>query len=219
MSDELLVLGSMATRALLAELVATWDRPARALARGGVEAVRRVREGEAVDVLVLAEAAMRSLEAEGLLLPDSLVPLVASDMAVAVRSGTALPDLSGPDAPARLRAAGRIGYSTGPSGDHLLQVLQDWGLRDALNLVQAPPGIPVGQLLADGAADLGFQQQSELISIPGLAITPIAPPLGKRTLFFGGIPRHSHRPQEAATLIASFSNSQDALRRHGLQAA
>ena len=52
-------------------------------------------------------------------------------------------------------AARTIGYSTGPSGQHLLKVFERWGIAQAVapRIVQAPPGVPVGQLIAEGAVE------------------------------------------------------------------
>ena len=117
------VLGSMATRGLLAELAAAHGAGAAVEGSGGVDVARRVRGGEAVDVVVLAAGAMRALEAEGCVVPGSLAGIAVSGIAVAVRTGTPPPDLGDPDAFRRaLLAAGRTGYSTGPSGDHLLRL-------------------------------------------------------------------------------------------------
>ena len=170
------VLSSMAVRGLLAELAvgrATLE------AIGGVDAARRVRAGEIFDVVVLADGPMRALEADGFLLPGSLVPIAVSVIAIAVRTGDAWPDLADAAAVRRaIQAAGRVGYSTGPSGDHLLRLLDQWDLRHALGdrLVQAPPGMPVGRLLADGAIDLAVQQTSELMGVPGITVVGPLPP-------------------------------------------
>jgi molybdate transport system substrate-binding protein len=75
-------------------------------------------------------------------------------------------------------AAHSIGYSTGPSGVALSRLFERWGLLGTLRerLVQAPPGIPVGQLVADGRAELGFQQHSELLHQEGIEVLGLMPP-------------------------------------------
>ena len=59
-------------------------------------------------------------------------------------------------------AAASIGYSTGPSGIALKRLFERWGIADEIEqrLVQAPPGVPVGTLVARGEVELGFQQLS-----------------------------------------------------------
>lgn len=218
------ILSSMATKAALAELAAASPLPATSESVGGVHALRRVREGEGVDIVVLAADAMRALAAEGHILAESLTDFAVSSMVVAVREGAPRPDLATAEAVrAAVLAAPRTGYSTGPSGQHLLRVLDQWGIRKQLGarLVQAPPGVPVGKLLQDGEVDLAMQQQSELMNLAGVAVVgPLPPPIGADTVFTAGIPRAARDP-EAARLVLAFLASPEAeaaKRRHGLRA-
>jgi molybdate transport system substrate-binding protein len=215
----------MATRTLLVELAAAWDGNATVEATGGVDAARRVRDGEQVDVVVLAGPAMRKLEAEGHLLSGSLSGVARSAVAAAVRQGEPAPDLSDAGAVKRtLLAAGRIGYSTGPSGDHFLMLLEHWGVRVLLGerLVQAPPGTPVGWLLAEGLLDIAVQQRSELMGLPGIAIAgPLPPEIALDTVFTAGIVRTSVRIDRARCFIGFLASPavSEAKRRHGMEPA
>ena len=82
-------ISSMATRQLLAEMAAgrasTGRTPLTLESVGGVDAARRVREGEAFDLVFLASDAIAKLAASGHVLPASQVNLVRSQVAVAVR--------------------------------------------------------------------------------------------------------------------------------------
>lgn len=215
------VLASMAMRGVLAELTlgqATLE------AVGGVDAARRVRAGKIVDVVVLADGPMRALEADGFLLPGSLAPVAVSAIALAVRTGDAWPDLADAEAVRRaIQAAGRVGYSTGPSGDHLLRLLDQWGLRHTLGdrLVQAPPGVPVGRLLVDGAVDLAVQQTSELMGVAGITVVgPLPPDIQVETVFTAGIATTCRTPDTAHRFIAVLTAG-DAIAikgRHGMVA-
>lgn len=224
MARRITALSSMATKGLLTELAAAYGGRAEVEAAGGVDAARRVRGGEAVDVVVLAGGAMRTLEAEGHVVPGSLCGIAVSEMGVAVREGEARPDLSDADGVRRaVLEAGRTGYSTGPSGDHLLRLLAEWGIRNALGsrLVQVPPGVPVGRLLAEGAVDLAFQQCSELTGLAGVTVAgPLPPSIGLKTVFTAGI-AHVAPHREAARAFISFLASPataEAKRRHGMEA-
>lgn len=172
----------MATRQLLAELVDAWDSrgmPVHIESVGGVDAARRVMADEAFDLVVLASDAIDRLMAAGKLLPGSRVDLVQSGVSVAVRAGQALPDIATDEALKQtVRSGGRIGFSTGPSGVALQRLFTTWGLADELadRLVQAPAGVPVAALLARGEVDLGFQQLSELLHVPGITIVGPMPP-------------------------------------------
>ena len=175
MSDVIRGLSSMATRLLVADLAEEIGRRHGILvsftSAGGVEVARAVREGAQADVLVLGSAAMEPLGSQGLLVPGTMRPLFVSEVVAAVPAGAMAGPLAGPDdLRDLLLAAGRIAYSTGPSGTGLLELLERWALLGSLRdrLVQAPAGVPVGSLLARGEADLGFQQRSELMDVSGV---------------------------------------------------
>ncbi|MDE2335523.1 MAG: substrate-binding domain-containing protein [Rhodospirillales bacterium] len=219
------VLSSMATRGLLGALAEACAWPVVVESSGGVEVARRVRAGEAVDVVVLAATTMRQLAAEGIVDPGSLADLAVSSMVVAVREGTPFPDL-GTEAAVRaaVLAAPRTGYSTGPSGQHLLHLIERWGIGSQLGgrLVQAPPGVPVGRLLTEGKVDLAMQQRSELMHLAGVAIVgPLPPPVAADTVFTAGIARAARQVEAARRVIAFMASpaTGEAKRRHGLRPA
>lgn len=172
----------MATRQLLADLSADFERHSghRVVieAVGGVDAVRRVQSGEAFDVVLLAADAIDRLMAVGHVRAGSRVDVAKSPVAVAVKAGAARPDVSTEAALlAAVLAASSISFSTGPSGVYLSQLLDRWGIAAtvASRMVQAPPGVPVGSLLASGQVALGFQQLSELMHLPGVDVLGLLP--------------------------------------------
>ena len=217
------ILSSMATRGVLADLAAAWREPVTVESTGGVDAARRVRAGVAVDIVVLAAKPMRALESEGHIVAGTLTGFAVSSMVVAVREGTTPPDLSTAAAVrAAVLAAPRTGYSTGPSGEHLLHLVEQWGIRQQLGerLVQAPPGVPVGQLLIEGKVDLAMQQRSELMNLPGVAIIGALPsPIQADTVFTAGLATVARQPDPAREVIAFLASAAaaDAKRRNGLQ--
>ncbi|MEU8528431.1 MULTISPECIES: substrate-binding domain-containing protein [Streptomyces] len=222
-------LSSMATRPVLAEL-SEHIRLADGLSvrfdsAGGVEIARRVREGAEADLLVLAAGALAALENEGYVLPGTARPLWVSQVVAAVPEGAAVPALgSEADLRAALRSARRVAYSTGPSGTALLELIARLGLADALSdrLVQAPPGVPAGSLLADGRADLAFQQHSELMDLPGVVVIgPLPGDTAISSTFGGGVLAASGRPGpagEVLDLLGSDAASRVAAAR-GMRAA
>lgn len=210
-------ISSMATRLILGELTKRHEAQsgiASAIkAMGGVDAAKRVREGEATDIVILASGPMAKLEAEGHLARGSVKGFARSGMAVAVRAGAPQPDIGDEAAVKRaVLEAGKVCYSTGPSGDHLLQLCAKWGLAaDDARLVKAPPGIPVGSFVAQGDADLGFQQLSELIHVQGIVVLgPLPPEIQNVTVFAAGIASTSKQPNETAALIAYLTSPETA---------
>jgi molybdate transport system substrate-binding protein len=192
---------------------------------GGVDAARRVRDGEHFDVVVLAADAIDKLAAAGLVLADSRAELVRSSVAVAVRAGAPRPDI-GTEAALRqaLQAASSIGYSTGPSGLALGQLFERWGLADTLRErgVQAPAGVPVGALLARGEVDIGLQQLSELMHQDGVDVIGPMPAGTEIVTTFSGACCTTSTQRQAVAALLEFMRSPaaaEAKRRHGMQPA
>ncbi len=222
-------ISSMATRQLLAEL-APAARNALGFAVtvssiGGVDATRRVEAGEPFDFVVLAADAIDKLTAAGHVQPGSRVDLAHSLVAVAVRAGTPRPDISTEDALRRaVLAAASVGYSTGPSGVALMALFSRWGIGQALQprTVQAPPGVPVGSLVASGDVALGFQQLGELMHLPGIDVVGTLPPgAGIATTFSAGICSAAPQPEAARSFLLFMASQQaaEAKQRHGMTPA
>ncbi len=200
MGESLKIISSMATRRVLSELIDGFRRGSNPAVEiesvGGVDAAKRVRAGERFDLVMLAADVMAKLEAEGHIAAGSRADFVRSPMAAAVRSGTAHPDISNEGAiKAALLGSQTIGYSTGPSGAHLLTTLKAWGLNpeaEPARFVQAKPGVPVAQLVARGEAEIGVQQLSELLDEPGVDVVGLLPaPVQLVTTFSIGVGAHS----------------------------
>ncbi|MEW6341148.1 MAG: substrate-binding domain-containing protein [Paraburkholderia sp.] len=228
-SKPLAGISSMATRGVLAELVEEyhWRSGQRVVIEsvGGVEAARRVQDGEPFDVAVLAADAIDRLADAGRIDPGSKVDLARSGVAVAVASGAPRPDIrterSLRDA---ILAARSIGYSTGPSGSHLARLFERWDIAETIapRIVQAPPGVPVGTLIARGEVELGFQQWSELMHLPGIDVIGSLPPeIEAVTVFSAAVCRSSPQQAAVAALLAFLASPEAdaAKRRHGMEPA
>ncbi|MFZ9440588.1 MAG: substrate-binding domain-containing protein [Hylemonella sp.] len=214
MKIELSCISSMATRLLLQELLKDYPAaggPAVSLeAVGGVLAAKRVQAGEPFDVVVLdAEVIGRMIDA-GQVLAGSKVDLVLSGVAVAVRNGASQPDIASEQSVKQAVLAARsICYSTGPSGLALARLFERWGIAEQIKdrIVTAPPGIPVGALVASGEAELGFQQLSELLPIEGITVLgPLPDAIQVITTFSGGVCANSQQVEAARTLLAYLSS-------------
>lgn len=222
------MISSMATRDVLAELASNYQRdtgqPVAAKAAGGVDVAKRVREGEAFDVVVLASDVIDKLIAEGRLI-GSRVDVVKSCVAVAVRAGASKPDISTEDAVKRAVANARsLSYSTGPSGVYLEKTFARWGILEDIRsrIVVPPPGVPVASMVADGSAEIGFQQLSELLNKPGVEVIGTLPvEIQNVTIFSGGVSATSTRPDAARALLDYLASPAAAQvkQKYGLEAA
>ena len=229
MKTALTGISSMATRQVLAELAAQFTaRQGRVLAMesvGGVDAAKRVQAGEAFDVVVLASDAIDKLIASGHLNAGSKVDLVRSPVAIAVRAGAPQPAVTTEDAVRQaVLAASSISYSTGPSGVFLTTLFERWGITQAITsrLVQAPPGVPVGMLVARGEVELGFQQLSELMHLDGITVIGTLPPAIEFITTFSAALGLGSAQAEAVREMLQFMTSPEtaaAKRRQGMEPA
>jgi len=215
-------ISSMATRQLLGELSATYrtlsDAAVQVESVGGVDAAKRVQADEPFDFVVLASDAIDKLEAAGKVVAGSRVDIVKSGVSAAVKAGARRPDISNEDALKRaMLEAPTIGYSTGPSGNALLKLLERWGVAGQLRerLVQAPPGVPVASLVAEGKVALGFQQLSELVHAPGIDVVgPMPTGVEIITTFTGAVCSISKQPGAAKELLVFMASPQTAHAKH-----
>ena len=222
-------ISSMAMRHVLAELGGAYEsrtrRPVVVEAVGGIDAARRVADGEAFDFVVLAADAIDRLAASGRVDAASRTELARSGIAVAVAAGTARPVI---DDEAAVRdaivRAKSVGYSTGPSGDHLLRLLERWGIAAdvAPRLVRAKAGVPVATLLAQGDVELGFQQLSELMCMAGVDVVgPLPATIQQPTVFAAAVCTAARQAPAAHALLTFLASplADPMIRRHGMEPA
>lgn len=222
------LISSMATRGVLAELASRCQSAAgwrvELAAAGGVDVAKRVRAGEEFDVVVLASDVIDELIAEGRL-AGPRVDIVRSSIAVAVRAGASHPVIGSEVAVKQaVSAAASLSYSTGPSGRYLERTFERWGILDEIRgrIVVPPPGVPVASLVADGTAEIGFQQSSELIGHPGIEVLgPLPAEIQSVTIFSGGIGAQCSRPEAARALLEFLGSpvTAETKERYGMEGA
>lgn len=166
---------------------------------------QRLGRGEPIDVVIMARGALDKLSDEGKVAPDSRVDLARSVIGIVVKKGAPHPDISTPDALKRaLLAASSIAYSDSASGVYVsTELFQKLGIADQVQTkAHMIPATPVAETVARGDAEIGFQQISELLPVPGIDLVGTLPAeLQKVTVFSAGIVAGSHAPDAAAALI------------------
>ena len=171
----------------------------------------RLERGEPADVLIMVGYALDDLAKQGKVISDSRVELVKSPIGVAVKSGTPKPDISSADAVKRaLLAAKTIAYSDSASGVYVsTEMFAKLGILDAMkDKARKVPATPVGEIVAHGDAELGFQQISELKPVEGIDIVgPLPDELQKITVFSAGIASLSKEPDAGKALIKFLASS------------
>lgn len=159
---------------------------------GDMSIPNRLKRGEVVDIVIVAQDLLRQLIAGGVVLADGEQAVASSVIGMAVRAGAARPDIGSADALKRtLLQAQSIGYSASVSGQYLTtDIVQRLGIASEVlpkcRLVGG--GERVGAVVARGELEIGFQQISELLPVQGIDhITPLPPELQKVSLFAAGV--------------------------------
>ncbi|MDE5456571.1 extracellular solute-binding protein [Bradyrhizobium sp. CSA112] len=165
----------------------------------------RLERGEPADVLIMVGYALDDLARKGKVTAGTSVDLVKSPIGVAVKSGAPKPDISTADALKRaLLAVKTVAYSDSASGVYVsTEMFGKLGIADEMkDKARKIPATPVGEIVARGEAEIGFQQVSELKSVEGIDIVgPLPDALQKITVFSAGIASVSKEPDAGKALI------------------
>jgi molybdate transport system substrate-binding protein len=192
---EIRVIGSPGTREPYNRLVPEFEKATGnkvTTTWGGVTAVaKRVADGETADVVMLPAPQIDELIKVGKVRPDSRVNVASSGIGVVVKAGAPKIDISsGESIKKALLAAKSFAYSAGPSGLHIEKVIRDWGIYDAVKakIVPPRPNVPIGEMVAAGEAEVGFQQVSELLPVKGVDYLGALPTdIQEITVFSAGV--------------------------------
>ncbi len=165
----------------------------------------RLQRGESADVVIMVRSALDDLAKKGEVVEGSQVDLARSQIGMAVRAGTELPDISSVAAfRSALLRAHSIAYSDSASGVYVASTLfKRLGIeKEMATKSRQIPAEPVGLVVARGEAEIGFQQMSELLPIPGITIVgPIPDEVQEVTLFSAGIVASSKAHEAGDGLI------------------
>jgi molybdate transport system substrate-binding protein len=165
----------------------------------------RLAQGEAFDLYFLAESAIETFAAQGHILAESRIDLVESHIGAAVRVADPAPDIGTVAALRRTLLASRaVAHAASASGIYLsTEVFPALGIAEAMKrTARTVYSERVGSVVARGEADLGFQQISEILPIPGVKMIGRLPPAFRRPfLFCAGIGAKSGRRPLARSVM------------------
>jgi molybdate transport system substrate-binding protein len=174
----------------------------------------RLQRGEPVDVLILVGYALGDLIKEGKAVADSRVDLVKSPIGIAVRAGAPKPDINSVEALTRtLKAAKSVAYSDSASGVYVsTELFSRLGVAEEMKgKAKMIPATPVGEIVAQGDAEIGFQQISELMPVKGIDIVGTLPAeVQKITVFSAGVSTTAKEPDAGRALIQFLASAQAA---------
>jgi molybdate transport system substrate-binding protein len=222
---EIKVLSSLAHREAYLDLVPLFERASRHKVSttwaGTVDIMTRLAAGELFDLVIVSSSAVDELIKQGKV-TGGRIDLAKTGIGVGVRAGAPKPDISSADALKRAVLAARtVGYSTGPSGTYLVRLFERMGIADDVKAKtrQVPSGRTVGPIVASGEAEIGFQQVSELVHVPGVDFVGPLPAEVQHVTVFSCAVQAAAANQHAARELVDYltaSSADPIFRKHGL---
>ncbi|WP_375309321.1 substrate-binding domain-containing protein [Bradyrhizobium sp. A5] len=185
--------------------------------------LKRLRDGEAADLVILTREGLDEMIGEGRVVAGSAADLARSFVGIAVQAGQAHPDISTEAALRRtLLAARSVAYSRlGASGVYFTQLIQRWGIAAEINATATivQQGFTAERLVS-GEADLAVQQISELKQVEGIEVVEAIPhDLQTPAVFSVGLMANAKHAEAADRLLRYLASPEvvPVLRQSGLE--
>ncbi|MDA9431054.1 substrate-binding domain-containing protein [Bradyrhizobium sp. CCBAU 51627] len=185
--------------------------------------LKRLRAGEAADLVILTREGLDEMIGEGRVIADTAADLARSYVGLAVRAGQPHPDIATEAALRQaLLAARSVAYSRlGASGVYFAQLIVRMGIAAEIN----PKATIVEQgftaeRLVSGEADLAVQQISELKQVGGTeVIGPVPRDLQTPAVFSAGRMVNAKQAEAADRLLRYLASPEvvPVLRQSGLE--
>jgi molybdate transport system substrate-binding protein len=224
---DITVISSTAMREALEDLVPVFERASGHKVTisfySGAQLPARMKDGAPADLVMTTPDSIDDLVKAGKVVAGSRVDFVRSGVGVAVRAGAARPDIGTAEAFRRaLLAAKSVGISKGPSGVYLMSVLARLGIADRIKAKAVVPelGQRVGALVAKGEAEIGIQQITELLPIPGIDFVGPLPAELQTIIVYATARATNVKEHAAADALVRFLSSEavaPAIKKMGLE--
>jgi molybdate transport system substrate-binding protein len=224
---EIKVLASGATKEVIDEVLPAFEKASghevTITFTGTAKIKERISAGEVYDIVIVGGPVVDAFIQQGRMVPGSRTDLMKSGIGVAVRAGGAKPDIQSSEALKRaVLAAKSIGYSSGPSGDYVITLVQRMGIADQVKpkMKQVPSGARISTMIESGEVEIGFQQISELIHEKGINyLGPLPAEIQKITVFSAGLRTDANEPEAAKALVKALRSPDAAtvIKAHGME--
>jgi molybdate transport system substrate-binding protein len=226
-ADEVKVLAANAVKEPLVVLAATFEKTTGhrvGFSWSGTEGIaKRITGGEVADVVLVGSASIERLIQAGKLVPGSQAGFAKVGVGLAVRAGLPKPDISSTDGVRNAVLDARsVAYSSGPSGQYIAELFKRLGIAEQVKdkLKHPPSNVLVGEVLARGEADLGFQQISDLLNVKGIDyVGPLPSDIQNMTVYSVGLHAAAPAPEAARAFMKSLAAPEAGLiiRKSGME--
>ena len=207
---EIRVLSTQATEEAYRELVPEFEKATgnkvTTTFTGTLDANKRLAAGENYDLLIMAASSIDEHIKGGKVVPGSRVDLAKSGVGVGVKSGAPKPDISTTEAFKRaLLDAKSICYvEQGATGIYLKGLFERLGIADQLKgkTKLLPPSNPAAHAVANGEAEIGMTQISEILPYPGAELVgPLPAEIQLSSVYPAAVSTGAKEPDAAKAFI------------------
>ena len=186
---------------------------------------QKLAAGEKADLIFLPVPLIAATEKSLALRPEGRIAFARVGIAVIVRKGTALPDISSLDAVRKMLVDARsieIPPSNGPVRAHLTRMIEQLGIAETVRpkLVIKAAIDGGAQLVAEGNVDVAMQLLSEVRSAKDISVVGLLPSALQNFVVYGtAVPAYNNKPEPAVTLAKFLSdpNKQDFWKTAGFE--
>jgi molybdate transport system substrate-binding protein len=165
---------------------------------------REIEDGAAFDIALLPRPELDALVEAGKIAAGTQTGITRSAVGLAVRAGAPKPNIGTVEALRRtLQQARTIGYSDGPSGAYIADLLIRLGIADEMKPKTRLTSRPVAEIVAEGEAEVGMQQIVAILPVKGAELVgPLPGELQNIIVYAAGIAPGSGQSGAARALIA-----------------
>jgi len=224
---EVKVLASGATKEVIDELLPAFEKSSgnkvTIAFTGTANIKKRIAAGEAYDLIIAGGPVIDAFIQQGKITAGSRADLMKSGVGAAIRAGASKPDIGSSDALKKtLLSAKSIGYSSGPSGDYVVSLVEHMGIADQIKpkMKQVPSGTRISTMINSGDAEIGFQQISELIHEKGIDyLGPLPSEVQKITVFSAGLQTGAKELEASKALVKALKSPEatTVIKAHGME--
>src|SRR4029077_12424164 len=208
MSASIKILCGGAMKSLMVEVAPLFERAngAKAEIKFALTSVlnKEIEDGAAFDIALLPRPELDALVEAGKIAAGTQTDVTRSAVGLAVRAGAPKPDIGTVAALKHtLQEAKTIGYSDGPSGAYLADLLVRLGIADEVKPKTRLTSRLVAEIVAEGEAEVGMQQIVAILPVKGAELVgPLPSELQNIIVYAAGLAAAGGQGAAARAFIA-----------------
>ncbi len=207
-ANQIKILSGGAMKSLMVEVVPLFERAngAKVEIKFALTSVlkKEIEDGAAFDIALMPRPELDALVEAGKIAAATQTDITRSAVGLAVRAGAPKPDIGTVEGLKRtLQEAKSIGYSDGPSGAYIADLLVRLGIAGEMKPKTKLTSRPVAEIVAEGEAEVGMQQIVAILPVKGAELVgPLPAELQNIIVYAAGLAPGNGQSGTARAFIA-----------------